>query len=144
MLYRGCGRFRGQECERGGTIRMKPIECWTCDGQEHFSEWCSEAQCFLCYKKRHIAQFYPKKSVNLAALEDETNFNYIKGNPRKMKENLLSSRPKYNLIQDMFQQRAKITYSQLLEYPEYRATLKTALNLFKNSINITEEYKCIS
>jgi len=58
-----------------------------------------------------------------------------------MKESLLSFRPKYNLIQDMFQQRAEITYSQLLEYPEYRAILKTALNLSKDQINITEEYE---
>ncbi len=58
-----------------------------------------------------------------------------------MGENLLSPRPKYNLIQDMFQQRAEITYGQLLEYPEHRAALKTALNLFKDQINITEEYE---
>ena len=49
-----------------------------------------------------------------------------------MGESLLSSRLKYNLIQDLFQQRAEITYSQLLEYPEYRAALETALNLFKD------------
>ena len=58
-----------------------------------------------------------------------------------MGESLLSPRPKYNLIQDMFQQRAKITYGQLLEYPEHRATLETALNLSKDQINITEEYE---
>ncbi len=69
-----------------------------------------EFQCFLCYKKEHTAQFYLGKSVNLASIEDEVNLNYIKGTPRKMKESLLSFRPKYNLIQDMFQQRAEITY----------------------------------
>ena len=53
----------------------------------------------------------------------------------------MSSRPKYNLIQDMFQQRAEITYGQLLEYPEHRAALKMVLNLFKDQINITEEYE---
>ena len=58
-----------------------------------------------------------------------------------MGENLLSPRPKYNLIQDMFQQRAEITYGQLLEYPEHRAILEIALNLSKNQINITEEYE---
>ena len=58
-----------------------------------------------------------------------------------MRESLLSLRPKYNLIQDMFQQRAEITYGQLLEYPEHRAALETALNLSKNQINITEEYE---
>src|SRR6266498_2988546 len=41
----------------------------------------------------------------------------------------------------MFQQRAKITYGQLLEYPEHRAVLKTVLNLSKDQINITEEYE---
>jgi len=79
--------------------------------------------------------------MNLASLEEETNLNYIKGTPRKMGENLLSPRPKYNLIQDMFQQRAKITYGQLLEYPEHRAALETALNLSKDQINITGEYE---
>ncbi len=58
-----------------------------------------------------------------------------------MGESLLSPRPKYNLIQDMFQQRAEITYGQLLEYPEYRAILEMALNLSKDQINITEEYE---
>ncbi len=58
-----------------------------------------------------------------------------------MDESLLSSRPKYNLIQDMFQQRAEITYDQLLKYPEHRAALKMMLNLFKDQINITEEYE---
>ncbi len=58
-----------------------------------------------------------------------------------MGENLLTPRPKYNLIQDMFQQKAEITYGQLLEYPEHRAALKTALNLSKDQINITEEYE---
>ena len=53
----------------------------------------------------------------------------------------MSSRPKYNLIQNMFQQRAEITYGQLLEYPEHRAVLKIVLNLFKDQINITEEYE---
>src|SRR6266540_2779194 len=41
----------------------------------------------------------------------------------------------------MFQQRAEIIYGQLLEYPEYRAILKIVLNLFKDQINITEEYE---
>ncbi len=41
----------------------------------------------------------------------------------------------------MFQQRAEITYGQLLKYPEHRTTLEIALNLFKNQINITEEYE---
>ncbi len=41
----------------------------------------------------------------------------------------------------MFQQRAEIIYGQLLEYPEHRATLETALNLSKDQINITEEYE---
>ncbi len=58
----------------------------------------------------HIAQFCLGKSVNLASIKDETNLNYIKGTPRKMGESLLNLRPKYNLIQDMFQQRAEITY----------------------------------
>ncbi len=58
-----------------------------------------------------------------------------------MEESLLSSRPKYNLIQDMFQQRAEITYGQLLEYPEHRAALKMVLNLFKDQINIIKEYE---
>ncbi len=57
-----------------------------------------------------------------------------------MGENLLSPRPKYNLIQDMFQQRVEITYGQLLEYLKHRAALETTLNLFKDQINITEEY----
>jgi len=95
----------------------------------------------LCYKKRYIAQFCPGKSVNLASIEDKANLNYIKGTLRKMDESLLSSRPKYNLIQDMFQQRAEITYDQLLKYPEHRAALKMMLNLFKDQINITEEYE---
>jgi len=79
--------------------------------------------------------------VKLASIEDEANLNYIKGTSRKMGESLLSPRPKYNLIQDMFQQRAEITYGQLLEYPEYRAILEMALNLSKDQINITEEYE---
>ena len=58
-----------------------------------------------------------------------------------MKESLLSPRPKYNLIQDMFQQRAEITYGQLLEYSKHKAILKIALNLSSNQVNITEEYK---
>src|SRR6266508_4363559 len=41
----------------------------------------------------------------------------------------------------MFQQRAEITYGQLLEYPEHRAVLKTALNLSKDQVNITEKYE---
>src|SRR6266540_7130423 len=41
----------------------------------------------------------------------------------------------------MFQQRAEITYGQLLKYPEHRAALKTVLNLSKDQINITEEYE---
>ena len=41
----------------------------------------------------------------------------------------------------MFQQRAEITYGQLLEYPEHKAALKMALNLSKDQINITEEYE---
>src|SRR6266542_1745336 len=117
------------------------MECWTCGGMGHLSGKCPEFQCFLCYKKGHTAQFYPGKSVNLASLEDEANLNYIKGTSKKMGKNLLSPRPKYNLIQDMFQQRAEITYGQLLEYPEHRAILEMALNLSKNQINITEEYE---
>ncbi len=58
-----------------------------------------------------------------------------------MEESLLSLKLKYNLIQDMFQQRAEITYGQLLEYSEYRTTLETALNLSKDQINIMEEYE---
>src|SRR6266540_7171341 len=107
----------------------------------HLSGKCPESQCFLCYKKGHTAQFCSGKSVNLTSIEDEANLNYIKGTPRKMGESLLSLRPKYKLIQDMFQQRAEITYGQLLEYPEYRAALKTALNLSEDQINITEEYE---
>src|SRR6266542_4432252 len=91
-----------------------------------------ESQCYLYYKKGHTVQFCSEKSVNLISIEDEANLNYIKGSPRKMRESLLSLRSKYNLIQDIFQQRAEITYSQLLEYPEYRVTLKMALNLFKD------------
>src|SRR6266498_536019 len=117
------------------------MECWTCGGIGHLSGKCPESQCFLCYKKGHTAQFCPGKSVNLASIEGEANLNYIKGTPRKMEESLLSPRPKYNLIQDMFQQRAKITYGQLLEYPKYRAVLETMLNLSKDQINITEEYE---
>src|SRR6266545_1104628 len=117
------------------------MECWTCGGIGHLSGKCPESQCFLCYKKRHTAQFCPGKSVNLASIEDESNLNYIKGIPRKMGKSLLSPRPKYNLIQDMFQQRAEITYGQLLEYPEHRAALETALNLSKDLINFTEEYE---
>src|SRR6266540_2615717 len=117
------------------------MECWTCEGMGHLSGKCPESQCFLCYKKGHTAQFCPEKSVNLASLEDETNLNYIKRIPRKMGKSLLAPRPKYNLIQDMFQQRAEITYGQLLEYPEHRAALETALNLSKDQINITEEYE---
>src|SRR6266498_200068 len=102
---------------------------------------CPKSQCFLCYKKGHTAQFCPGKSVNLASIEDEANLNYIKGTPRKMEESLLSFRSKYNLVQDIFQQRAEITYGQLLEYPEHKAALETALNLFKDQINIMEEYE---
>ena len=58
-----------------------------------------------------------------------------------MGESLLSLRPKYNLIQNMFQQRAEITYGQLLEYPKHKAALETALNLSKDQIIITEEYE---
>src|SRR6266498_4273344 len=117
------------------------MECWTCGGMEHLSGKCSESQCYLCYKKGHTAQFCPGKSVNLASIEDEANINYIKGTSRKMGESLLSPRPKYNLIQDMFQQRAEITYDQLLEYPEHKAALETALNLSPDQVNITEDYE---
>jgi len=117
------------------------MECWTCGGIGHLSGKCPESQCFLCYKKGHIAQFCFGKSVNLTSIEDEANLNYIKGSLRKMGESLLSPRPKYNLIQDMFQQRAEIIYGQLLEYPKHRAALETALNLFKDQVNITEEYE---
>ncbi len=41
----------------------------------------------------------------------------------------------------MFQQRVEITYDQLLEYSKHRAVLKMILNLFKDQINITEEYE---
>jgi len=104
-------------------------------------ERCPEFQCFLYYKKGHTTQFCPRKSVNLTSIEDEANLNYIKGSLRKMGESLLSPRLKYNLIQDMFQQRAEITYGQLLKYPEHKATLKTVLNLSKDQINIIEEYE---
>src|SRR6266540_7410079 len=117
------------------------MECWTCGGMGHLSGKCPEFQCFLCYKKSHIAQFCPGKLVNLSSIEDEANLNYIKGIPKKMGESLLSPKPKYNLIQDVFQQRAEITYGQLLECPEHRAILETALNLSKDQINITEEYE---
>ncbi len=93
---------------------------------------CPESQCFLCYKKGYIAQFCPEKSVNLATIEDEANLNYIKGTSKRMGESLLSSQPKYNLIQNMFQQSAEITYGQLLEYSEHRTALKMTLNLFKD------------
>src|SRR6266542_3661276 len=143
MPYRGRGgwRGRGRGRGRGCFSLLETMECWTCGGIGYLSGKCPESQCFLCYKKGHTAQLCPGKSVNLASLEDEANLNYIKGTPRKMGESLLSLRPKYNLIQDMFQQRAEITYSQLLDYPEYRAALKTALNLSKDQINITEEYE---
>src|SRR6266542_4174601 len=134
---RGRGRGRG----RGGFIRPETMECWTCGGIGHLSGKCPESQYFLCYKKGHTAQFCSGKSVNLASIEDETNLNYIKETLRKMKESLLSPRLKYNLIQDMFQQRAKITYGQLLKYPKHRAALKMVLNLSKDQINITEEYE---
>ncbi len=126
MPYRGRGRFRGRGCGRGreGFIRLETVKCWTCGRKRHMAGRCSESQCFLCYKKEHTAQFCPRKLVNLTSIEDEVNLNYIKGTPRKMRESLLSLRPKYNLIQDMFQQRAEITYGQLLEYPEHRAALK--------------------
>src|SRR6266511_4712257 len=114
------------------------LDMW---GMGHLLGKCSESQCFLCYKKGHTAQFCLGKSVNLASLEDEANLNYIKGTPRKMGESLLAPRPKYNLIQDMFQQRAEITYGQLLEYPDHRAALETTLNLSKDPINFTEEYE---
>src|SRR6266545_4319480 len=99
---------------------------------------CPKSQYFLCYKKGHTTQFCSRKSVNLVSIEDEANLNYIKGTPRKMGKSLLSPRPKYNLIQNLFQQRAEITYGQLLEYPEHRTTLETVLNLSKDQINITE------
>src|SRR6266498_356461 len=117
------------------------MECWTCGGMGHLLGKCPESQCFLCYKKGHTAPFCPGKSVNLASLEEEANLNYIKGTPRKIGESLLSLRPKYNLVQDMFQQRAEITYGQLLEYPKHRAALKTALNLSPDQVNVTEEYE---
>ena len=79
--------------------------------------------------------------MNLASLKEEANLNYIKGTLRKLGESLLSPRPKYNFIQDMFQQRAEITYGQLLEYPEHKAALEMALNLSQDQINITEEYE---
>src|SRR6266540_6166513 len=120
------------------------MEFWTCGGIGHLSGKCPENQCFLCYKKGYTAQFCPGKSVNLASIEDEANLNYIKGTSRKMKESLLSLRLKYNLIQDMFQQRAEITYGQLLEYPEHRTALEMALNLSKDQINITEKYEKLS
>src|SRR6266542_5261508 len=41
----------------------------------------------------------------------------------------------------MFQQRAKITYDQLLKYSKYRAALETALNFFKNQVIIVKKYK---
>ncbi len=41
----------------------------------------------------------------------------------------------------MFQQRAEITYGQLLKYSEHRAVLKMVLNLSKDQINITKEYE---
>ena len=120
------------------------MKYWTCGGIGHLSGKCPESQCFLCYKKGHTVQFCPEKSVNLASIENEANLNYIKGTPRKMGESLVSSRPKYNLIQDIFQQRVEITYGQLLEYSKHRAVLETALNLSKDQINITEEYEKLS
>ena len=134
MPYRGRGRLRGRGRERGrgGFIHPENMECWTCGEIRHLSGKCPESQCFLYYKKGHTAQLCLGKSVNLASIEDEASLNYIKGSLRKMEESLLSPKPKYNLIQDMFQQRAEITYDQLLEYPEHRATLETALNLSKD------------
>ncbi len=102
---------------------------------------CPESQCFLYYKKGHTVQFCLGKSVNLVSIEDEANLNYIKESPRKLGESLLSLRPKYNLIQDIFQQKAEIIYGQLLEYPEHRVILEMALNLSKDQVNITEEYE---
>ena len=80
MPYRGRGgwRGRGRGGGREGFSQPKNLECWTCGGIGYLSGKCSESQCFLCYKKRHTAQFCPGKSVNLASLEDEANLNYIK------------------------------------------------------------------
>ncbi len=100
---RGGGvRRRGRRRGWGGFIRPENMKCWTCGGRGHMSGKCSESQCFLCYKKGYTAQFCLGKSVNLTAIEDDANLNYIKGIPRKMEENLLNFRLKYNLIQDMF------------------------------------------
>ncbi len=134
MPYKGRGRFRGRGCERGRSrfTRSEDLEYWTCEGKGYMSGRYPEIQCFLYYKKGHTALFYFRKSVNLASIEDEANLNYIKETPRKIGESLLSPRPKYNLIQKMFQQRVEIIYGQLLKYPKHRAVLKTALNLFKD------------
>ena len=43
-------------------------------------------------------------------MEEEANLNYVKEKLRRIRESFLTLHPKYNLIQDMFQQRVKITY----------------------------------
>ncbi len=58
-----------------------------------------------------------------------------------MSKNLLTLRSKYNLIQNIFQQKAKITYRQLLKYLKHKITLTVILNLFDNQVNFTEEYE---
>ena len=100
MPYRERGGFRrrGRGRGRDGFIRTENMKCWTCGGIGHLSEKCPESQCYLCYKKGYTAQFCSGKSVNLAAIEDETNLNYIKETSRKIGESLLNLRPKYNLI----------------------------------------------
>ncbi len=112
MPYRGREKFRGRGRRRGrgSFIRSENMEYWTCGKKGHMSGRCPEFQCFLCYKKGHTAQFCPGKSVNLVSIEGEANLNNIKRISKKIEKSFLSPKPKYNLIQDIFQQRAKITY----------------------------------
>ena len=78
-------------------------ECWIYRIIGYYSTEYPEIKYFLCYKQGYTTQTYLERLINLISVKDESNINVVRRILKKMKENLLILRLKYNLIQDMFQ-----------------------------------------
>src|SRR6266540_5859267 len=85
-------------------------ECWIYRIMRYYLTEYSEIKYFLCCKQGYTTQIYLERLINLISVKDESNINIVRRTLKKMEENLLILRLKYNLIQDIFQQRAEITY----------------------------------
>jgi len=76
---------------------------------------------FLYTKRGHIAQNCPSRSINILnnTYEGQDEVYTVIGVPVKVRKLLTLPRLVYDIVQDMFNQRAEITYGQLLQYPDY-------------------------